>query len=105
MSRNLFALERPRRISIAIPGYDGIALMKAKAQRAAGKKARLLRTEVTSSDQLGVTANTKAVIDDETASVELEQLNQLTSSILSKSVMTDLMLAFELPIAGVTASK
>lgn len=105
MSRNLFALERPRKISIAIPGYDGNALMKAQSQRAAEKKARMVRAEKVARDQRVATAIARAIVDDATALADLEQLNELTRPTVSTEVLSDLMLALELPVAGDRVSK
>lgn len=100
MSRNNFALERPRKISITIPGYDGSALLKAQNQRRTEKKMRVERAANAARDQRVATAITKAIVDDATAVAELEQHNKQAQASAGKDVLHDLMLAFELPITA-----
>lgn len=100
MSRNNFALERPRKISIAIPGYDGSALLKAQNQRRTEKKVRVERAAKAAREQRVATAITMAIVDDATAVAELEQHNKQAQASVGADVLRDLMLAFELPITA-----
>lgn len=100
MSRNHFALERPRKISIAIPGYDGSALLKEQNRRRSEKKVRAERAAKAEREQRVTTAITKAIVDDATAFAELEQPNKQAQTSVGADVLCDLMLAFELPITA-----
>lgn len=95
MSRNHFDIERPRKISIAINGYDGAAQAKdrekrrreqvAKVQRAADKAREKRMTEVVN----------QATVDDKRAELDLEQFANSDASSDQAKVMAALLEAFE----------
>lgn len=105
MARNHFALERPRKISIVIPGYDGNAQIKAQTQRQANQKARTLKADQVARQEKTAEVVQKAMVDDASAQDDLEQINQATTHSKGQDVMSELMAAFDLPSAGSKASE
>lgn len=96
MARNHFDIERPRRISIAIAGYDGAASSKARDERRAKEKARKQRATVVAQQTRIEKAVKEATVAGAQAHADLEQINQLCTSRKQAHDMSALMDAFHL---------
>lgn len=96
MARNHFDIERPRRISIAIAGYDGAASSKARDERRAKEKARKQRAMVVAQQTRIEKAVKEATVAGAQAHADLEQINQLCTSRKQAHDMSALMDAFHL---------
>lgn len=94
MARNHFDIERPRRISISIAGYDGAASSKARDDRRAKEKARKQRATVVAQKTRVEQAVEKATVVGATAQTHLEQINGMCTSRKHVQDMNALMAAF-----------
>lgn len=94
MARNHFDIERPRRINIAIAGYDGAASSKARDERRAKEKARKQRATVAAQQMRVEEAVTKATVAGAKAEADLEQFNRLSTSRKHVQDMNALLAAF-----------
>ncbi|MBU0801752.1 MAG: hypothetical protein KKA05_12220 [Alphaproteobacteria bacterium] len=105
MARSHFDIEKPRKIYIAIQGYDGQAQIKALHKRRAGERAREQKKAADAQRTSTPSVIENTTVTEAKANAHFEQLAAAERPLSGTDTMSDLMAAFDLPLGQTVEMK